>query len=133
MSWPLSHEFNEAVQTPAAVFDDPDLKGGEVVVGATGLPLPRSGNFADVYQLVGGDGTEWAVKCFTRPVVGLDERYARVGAALAKAGLEAVMPAHVIYPAVDDKPAGFSRVWIEDILRERLRFDGDSENGKVRQ
>ncbi len=87
MSWPLSHEFNEAIQTPAEVFADADLRGGDTVVGATGLPLPRSGNFADVYQVVGADGRNWAVKCFTRPVAGLAERYARVGAALAKAGL----------------------------------------------
>ncbi len=87
MSWPLSHEFNEAVQNPSVVFSDPDLKGGETVVGATGLPLPRSGNFADVYQLRGADGREWAVKCFTRPVTGLAERYAKVSEALAGANL----------------------------------------------
>lgn len=37
---------------------------------------------------------------------------------------EAVMMAHVVYPAVDDQPAGYSSRWIQGVLRHELKFDG---------
>ncbi len=39
-------------------------------------------------------------------------------------GLPAVMTAHVLYPLVDRFPASFSRVWLDEILRRELRFQG---------
>jgi len=38
--------------------------------------------------------------------------------------LDAVMPGHVVYPRVDDQCAALSRVWLQDILRQRLNFSG---------
>lgn len=38
--------------------------------------------------------------------------------------LRSVMPAHIVYPSVDDKPAGFSKRWINEILRKKLGFEG---------
>jgi beta-N-acetylhexosaminidase len=38
--------------------------------------------------------------------------------------LTSVMPAHIVYSKVDARPAGFSKRWLQDILRGQLRFDG---------
>ena len=39
MGWPLSQDYNEAVQNPRTVFADPDLKAGQAVPGPLGLPM----------------------------------------------------------------------------------------------
>jgi beta-N-acetylhexosaminidase len=41
-----------------------------------------------------------------------------------EAKADAVMMAHVKYPAVAPEPAGYSKVWIEDILRRQMGFHG---------
>ncbi len=43
---------------------------------------------------------------------------------LISEGLEAIMPAHVVYPQVDSLPAGFSKYWVQQILRSELNFNG---------
>ncbi|MGC9385317.1 MAG: beta-N-acetylhexosaminidase [Hydrogenovibrio sp.] len=43
---------------------------------------------------------------------------------LIEHGVQAVMPAHVRYPQVDDWPAGFSSVWLQEVLRGQCHFDG---------
>lgn len=46
--------------------------------------------------------------------------YAQIGSPT----VSAVMPAHIRYTQVDQAPAGFSQIWLRDILREQLGFQG---------
>ncbi|MEK9811751.1 MAG: beta-N-acetylhexosaminidase [Bordetella sp.] len=51
--------------------------------------------------------------------------YARLGRGrFERALLQSVMPAHVVYSQVDSLPAGFSRIWVTDILKGQLGFEG---------
>ena len=70
------------------------------------------------------EDTHFDVAIDPRPLQALRESDLVPFAELIDSGAEAVMMAHVTLPAVDERPAGYSRVWIEDILRGEFGFGG---------
>lgn len=106
------HRDPEAVCALAGAFADGMRRGG---MAATAKHFPGHG----------------AVEADSHVAIPVDERtldrisaedmvpFARLSDRFA-----AVMPAHVIFPHVDARPAGFSRIWLQDILRAKLGFKG---------
>jgi len=85
MPWPQPTDYNAAIQNPSFCFSDADLRQGTAAGDPIlGVPTPRSGNFAAVYQMFCSGGQTWAVKCFTREVRGLQERYHAISSHLEK-------------------------------------------------
>jgi formylglycine-generating enzyme required for sulfatase activity len=75
MVLPAASDYMAAIQHPEGCFQDPELRQGRAVPGPLGLPLVWSGSFATVFQFRCPKEQTWAVKCFTRPIPDLQERY----------------------------------------------------------
>jgi hypothetical protein len=120
MAWPLSQDYNEAIQSPRACFADPELKAGEPITNALGLPRPRSGNFADVYEVdCPQTQSRWAVKCFTREVRGLRDRYAEISRHLQQAKLPFAVDFQYLEEGIRVHSAWYPVVkmrWVEGLL-----------------
>jgi beta-N-acetylhexosaminidase len=85
-------------------------------MAAVGKHFPGHGGVAEDSHL--------ALPVDRRTLADIEARDLAPFRALIAAGLEGVMPAHVIYEQVDQRPAGFSPFWVRDVLRLRLGFDG---------
>jgi hypothetical protein len=130
MSWPASQDYNEAIQSPATSFSDPELKGGRAITNALGIPRPLSGNFADVYEFeCPQTQSKWAIKCFTRKVNGLRERYAEISRFLRQAGLPFMVPFRYIPQGIRVRGKWYPILkmrWIEgQLLNEFVRANLD--------
>jgi WD40 repeat protein len=118
--WPLSQDYNEAIQNPGLCFADLELRAGQPAANALGLPMPHSGNFADVYEVRGpATGERWAVKCFTRQVAGLRERYAAISAHLRQARLRFTVDFHYLEQGIRVRGQWYPVLkmeWVEGLL-----------------
>jgi beta-N-acetylhexosaminidase len=101
------------VATLASAFVDGLAQGG---MGAVGKHFPGHG-FAEA-------DTHTAMAVDDRSLAEISAADLVPFARLVSDGLTGIMPAHVIYPAVDSSPAGFSELWLRRELRERLGFTG---------
>ena len=79
MAWPRATDYTAALQNPSSCFADPELARGEAASDMLmGLPLMYAGNFASVFKMTCPGGQVWAVKCFTRQVADLRDRYRQI-------------------------------------------------------
>ncbi len=107
------HSDADAVSSLAHSFIDGMKKAG---MAATGKHFPGHGAIeADSHQSVVVDERSY-VDIAQHDIVPFER--------LIKWGLAGIMPAHVIYPEVDNQPAGFSSFWLQQELRQRLNFQG---------
>jgi beta-N-acetylhexosaminidase len=116
----------------SSVIGDRALHYDPLAAGALGAALVRGladGGMAAVGKHFPGHGyatadSHVAVPTDERPLAEILRKDLVPYAAAIEAGMAGVMPAHVIFPQVDAEPAGYSRVWLQQVLRGRLGFKG---------
>jgi beta-N-acetylhexosaminidase len=116
----------------SSVIGDRALHFDPNAVGALAAELVRglaAGGMAAVGKHFPGHGfaaldSHLAVPRDERSVAEITRKDVAPYAAAIASGLAGVMPAHVVYPQADAEPAGYSRFWLQEVLRRRLSFEG---------
>ncbi len=116
----------------SSVIGDRALHGDPNVVAVLAEALQAGLNAAGMTSVGKHFPGHGYVRADSHLEVPVDDRtYAEIAAAdlvpfqrLARSSMGGIMPAHVVYPKVDSKPAGFSSAWLQKILREKLGFEG---------
>jgi beta-N-acetylhexosaminidase len=116
----------------SSVIGDRALHFDPAAVGALGACLVlglAQGGVAAVAKHFPGHGyaeadSHVAAPRDERPLAQIQKKDLLPYKAVIEAGVAAVMPAHVVYPQVDAEPAGYSKHWLQGVLRGQLKFDG---------
>ncbi len=95
---------------------------GAWITGMRTVGMAATGKHFPGHGFVSEDSHE-TLPVDARPLAVIQERDLLPFRALAGV-LAGIMPAHVIYSQIDHQPAGFSRIWLQDILRNQLGFQG---------
>lgn len=83
MPFPRGDEYQSVIQNPRMCFLDPELQSCQVETTQLGLPKPYTGSFTTTYHLY-NNSSHWAVRCFTRQVTDLQQRYRAIGRFIAR-------------------------------------------------
>ncbi|MEO8443108.1 MAG: beta-N-acetylhexosaminidase [Betaproteobacteria bacterium] len=116
----------------SSVIGDRAFHSDPAAIGELGIGLMRGlrhGGMSAVGKHFPGHGhvkadSHHEMPVDDRPLEALEQADLKPFRRLIENGLGGIMPAHVVYPAVDDQPAGFSATWLKQILRRRLGFNG---------
>lgn len=108
----FSHSANESTMLAAAYISGMRQAG----MASTGKHFPGHG------YVVGDSHT--AIPRDNRCFADIDKKDLQPYRELFNHGLDAIMPAHVIYSECDENPAGFSQYWLQDVLRRNMKFKG---------
>lgn len=81
MAYPSLEQYNEALQSPQFVLQDPELKKGKLKTTGLGLPLALCGGFALTYTVTVGT-RKFALRCFHKESRELEHRYQAISARL---------------------------------------------------